>query len=167
MTQEDFEPHIVPDEISISYRYTLGGQSKFFIDLLNDKKLQGTKCKECGKVWMPPRIACSDCYEDTEWVELPHTGEIMVSTIVWYTTSDFIQKIPYGIAFIKLDNADTGLLQGIFSESLVPSKIEKGQKVRAVFKTKEEREGRMTDFFFVPVDEYESWITKPQYEGGE
>jgi hypothetical protein len=28
------------------------------------------------------------------------------------------------------------------------------------------REGKMTDFFFVPEEEYEKWISKPEYEGG-
>ncbi len=167
MSGEDFLAHEIRDRIHINYKYTMGGQSKFFRDLKNEKKLQGTKCTKCGKIWMPPRIACSDCYADTEWVELPHTGTIRVSTIVWYTTSDFIQQVPYGIAFILLDNADTALMQGIFSENLVPSKIKKGQRVKAVFKRKEDREGKMTDFFFVPEEEYESWINKPQYEGGK
>ncbi|MBD3352735.1 MAG: hypothetical protein GF364_14705 [Candidatus Lokiarchaeota archaeon] len=167
MNDKNFEDHQIRDKIQIDYKYTMGGQSKFFIDLMNDKKLQGTKCKKCGKIWMPPRIACSDCYEDTEWIELPHTGTIRVSTIVWYTTSDFIQNVPYGVAFIQLDEADTGLLQGIFSENLVPSKVKKGQRVRAVFKKQEDREGKMTDFFFVPEDEYEQWIKKEQYEGGK
>ena len=166
MTENNnFQAHQIVDRISINYRYTMGGQSKFFIDLKNNKKLQGTKCKKCGKIWMPPRVNCSDCYEDTEWVELPHTGTIKVSTIVWYTTSDFIQNVPYGIAFIQLDKADTGMLQGIFSENLVPSKVKKGQRVRAVFQ--KERLGKMTDFFFVPEEEYELWINKPKFEGGK
>jgi hypothetical protein len=167
MNEDKFQEHQIRDKIHIDYKYTMGGQSKFFIDLMNEKKLQGTKCQKCGKIWMPPRIACSDCYEDTEWVELPHTGTIRVSTIVWYTTSDFIQNVPYGIAFIKLDEADTALLQGIFSENLVPSKIKKGERVKAVFKRKEDREGKMTDFFFVPEAEYNRWIAQPEYEGGE
>ncbi|MGV9199610.1 MAG: Zn-ribbon domain-containing OB-fold protein [Promethearchaeia archaeon] len=166
MTEKEFQEHQIRDEIKISYKYTLGGQSKFFIDLMNEKKLLGTKCKKCGKIWMPPRIACSDCYENTEWIELPHTGVIDVSTIVWYTTSDFIQNVPYGIAFIRLDKADTAMLQGIFSENLVPSKIKKGERVRAVFKNAENREGKITDFFFVPEAEYKNWIKKPDFEGG-
>ena len=68
------------------------------------------------------------------------------------------------MGFIKLDGADTSLLQGIFSENLVPSKIKKGKRVKAVFL--KEREGKMTDFFFVPEVEYEAWINKPEYEGG-
>ncbi|MFW9950601.1 MAG: Zn-ribbon domain-containing OB-fold protein [Candidatus Thorarchaeota archaeon] len=163
----DFQPHEIRDKIRINYKYTMGGQSKFFIELKKNKKILGTKCKKCGKIWVPPRINCSNCYEDTEWIEMPHTGTVKVSTIVWYTTSAFIQSVPYGIAFILLDKSDTGILQGIFSENLVPSKIKKGQRVKAVFKKKADREGKMTDFFFVPEEEYERWIIKPEYEGGE
>jgi len=161
---EKFQDHQIRDAIKINYKYTMGGQSKFFIEVMKNKKLFGTKCTKCGKTWMPPRTSCSDCYEPTDWVELNQTGTINVSTIVWYTTSAFIKAVPYGIGFIKLDSAETALLQGIFSENLVPSKIKKGKRVRAVFN--KEREGKMTDFFFVPEDEYESWISKPEFEGG-
>jgi uncharacterized OB-fold protein len=162
---EEFQAHEIRDRIKIDYKYTFGGQSKFFIELMNNKKLLGTKCTKCGKTWMPPRINCSECYEPANWVEMKQAGTIEVSTIVWYTTSAFIKAIPYGIGFIKLDGANTALLQGIFSENLVPSKIKKGKRVRAVFS--KEREGKMTDFFFVPEEEYEIWINKPEYEGGE
>jgi uncharacterized OB-fold protein len=161
----EFQAHEIRDIIKINYKYSMGGQSKFFIELMNNKKILGAKCTKCGKTWLPPRINCSDCYVPTEWVEVKHTGTIEVSTIVWFTTSAFVQNIPYGIAYVKLDGASTAVLQGIFSESLVPSKIKKGKQVRAVFQ--KEREGKMTDFFFVPEDEYLNWINKPGYEGGE
>ncbi len=162
---EEFQEHQIRDVIRINYKYTMGGQSKFFLELMKNKKLLGTKCTKCGKTWMPPRINCSDCFAPAKWVELNQTGTIEVSTIVWYTTSAFIKAVPYSIGFIKLDGAETALLQGIFSESLVPSKIKKGRRVRAVFN--KVREGKMTDFFFVPEDEYENWINKPEYEGGK
>ncbi len=161
----EFQAHEIRDIIKINYKYSMGGQSKFFLELMNNKKILGTKCTKCGKVWMPPRINCSDCYVPAEWVEVKHTGTIEVSTIVWFTTSAFIKNIPYGTAYVKLDGASTALLQGIFSENLVPSKIKKGKRVKAVFQ--KEREGKMTDFFFVPEDEYSNWINKPEYEGGE
>ena len=164
MSGEKFQAHEIRDRIAINYKYAMGGQSKFFIELKNNKKLLGTKCTKCGKIWMPPRINCSECYEPADWIEMKQTGTIEVSTIVWYTTSAFIKAIPYGVAYVKLDGADTALLQGIFSENLVPSKVKKGSFVKAVFL--KEREGKMTDFFFVPEDEYETWINKPEYEGG-
>ena len=161
---EEFQEHQIRDVIKINYKYTMGGQSKFFLEIMNNKRLLGTRCINCGKTWMPPRINCSDCFAPAEWVELNQAGTIEVSTIVWYTTSAFIKAVPYGIGFIKLDGAETSLLQGIFSENLVPSKVKKGRRVRAVFN--KEREGKMTDFFFVPENEYEIWINKPEYEGG-
>jgi uncharacterized OB-fold protein len=161
----EFQAHEIRDIIKINYKYTMGGQSRFFLELMNNKKILGTKCKKCGKVWLPPRINCSDCYISTDWVEVKHTGVIEVSTIVWYTTSAFIKNIPYATGYIRLDGADTALLQGIFSENLGPSKIKKGKHVRAVFL--KERQGKMTDFFFVPEDEYNNWIIKPEFEGGD
>lgn len=161
----EFQAHEIRDIIKINYKYTMGGQSRFFLELMNNKKILGTKCKKCGKIWLPPRKNCSDCYMSTDWVEINHTGVIEVSTIVWFTTSAFIKNIPYATGYIRLDGADTALLQGIFSENLVPSKIKKGKRVRAVFQ--KERQGKMTDFFFVPEDEYNNWIIKPEFEGGD
>ena len=161
----EFQAHEIRDIIKINYKYTMGGQSKFFIELMKSKKILGTKCSKCGKIWMPPRINCSDCFIPADWVEVKQTGTIEVSTIVWFTTSAFIKNIPYATGYIKLDGVDTALLQGIFSENLVPSKIKKGKRVRAVFQ--KDREGKMTDFFFVPEDEYLNWISKPEYEGGD
>jgi len=161
----EFQAHEIRDIIKINYKYSMGGQSKFFLELMKNKKLLGTKCTKCGKIWMPPRIHCSDCFVPAKWHEVKSTGTIKVSTIVWYTTSAFIENIPYATAYVKLDGADTSLLQGVFSENLVPSKIKKGKRVKAVFQ--KEREGKMTDFFFVPEDEYERWISKPEFEGGE
>jgi uncharacterized OB-fold protein len=165
MSEQKSQSHEIRDRIKIDYKYSFGGQSKFFIEIMNNKKLMGTKCTKCGKVWMPPRINCSECYEPAEWIEMKQTGTIQVSTIVWYTTSAFIKAIPYAIGFIKLDGSDTSLFQGIFSENLVPSKVKKGRRVKAVFSKK--REGKMTDFFFVPEDEYQKWISKPEFEGGK
>ena len=123
MSKEKFQALEIRDRIAINYKYSLGGQSRFFIEVKNNKRILGTKCTKCGKIWMPPRIHCSECYEPADWIEMKQTGMIEVSTIVWYTTSAFIKAIPYGVGFIKLDGASTALLQGIFSENLVPSKI--------------------------------------------
>lgn len=147
----------------MNYKYSIGGQSKFFIELKDNKRIMGAKCSKCNTVYCPPRVACSKCYVPTEWVPLKDSGEIRVSTLVWYTTSKFIQNIPYAVGYIQLDGATTAINQGIFSDNLVPSKIRPGKRVRAVFK--KEREGKITDFFFVPIDEYEAWIKKPEFEG--
>lgn len=162
MADEYYE---IEDQIVINYKYSLGGQSRFFLELKDNKRIFGAKCKKCGIVYCPPRLNCSKCYQSTESIPLKDTGVIKVSTLVWYTTSAFIQYIPYAVGYIQLDGATTAINQGIFSETLVPSKIKPGEKVRAVFK--KDREGKITDFFFVPIDEFELWIKKPEFEGGK
>jgi len=164
MNEKKVEEHQIRDKIHIDYKYTFGGQSKFFLEILKNKKLLATKCTKCRKIWMPPRINCSDCFAPTNWLEVKQTGTIMVSTIVWYGAAEFIKNVPYGCGFIKLDGCDTAMFQGIFSENLVPSKIKKGKRVRAVFV--KNRKGKMSDFFFVPEEEYERWIIRPEFEGG-
>ena len=148
------EYHEIEDQITMNYKYSMGGQSRFFTELKDNKRILGAKCNKCNTVYCPPRVACAKCYEQTEWVLVKDVGEIKVSTLVWYTTSAFIQNIPYAVGYIQLEGANTAINQGIFSESLVPSKIRPGKKVRAVFK--KEREGKITDFFFVPIDEYDA-----------
>ncbi len=162
--EKPFQFHEIEDQIVMNYHYSMGGQSPFFIALKNDKKLMGTKCPECGTVYMPPRVACARCYKPTTWVQVKDTAIIKVATLVWYSTSKFIASVPYAIGYIQLDGATTAMLQGVFSENLVPSKIKSGKRVRAVFK--KVREGKATDFFFVPEDEYTEWLKKPEFEGG-
>ncbi len=162
--EQPFPYHEIEDQIVMNYHYSMGGQSPFFIALKNDKKLMGTKCSKCGTVYMPPRVACSRCYQPTTWVQVKDTATIKVSTLVWYSTSKFIASVPYAIGYIQLDGATTAMLQGVFSDNLVPSKIKTGKRVRAVFK--KVREGKATDFFFVPEDEYAEWVKKPEFEGG-
>jgi len=158
------EYHEIEDQIVMNYKYSMGGQSRFFIELKENKQIMGAKCPTCGTVYCPPRIACARCYQPTEWIPVQDTGVIKVSTLVWYSTSAFIQYVPYAVGYIQLDGASTAMNQSIFSENLVPSQIRSGGRVRAVFK--KVREGKITDFFFVPLDEYQIWIEKPEFEGG-
>ena len=94
----EFQAHQIRDIIKINYKYTMGGQSKFFLELMNNKKILGTKCTKCGKIWVPPRINCSDCYVPADWVELKHTGNIEVSTIVWLGSSSISDVSTSGLS---------------------------------------------------------------------
>ena len=50
------------------YLYSLGELSPFFREIINNKRLLGSKCPKCGTVWMYPRGDCPDCYEENEWI---------------------------------------------------------------------------------------------------
>ena len=41
-----------------------------FYRFVNEGKLMGAKCKKCGKIMLPPRPICIQCYsENLEWIK--------------------------------------------------------------------------------------------------
>ncbi len=135
----------VPDKIEMNYRYSYGGLSRFFSEIKKNRRLFGARCARCRKVYMPPRASCSVCDEPTQWVPLAGSGSIVAATTVYYATSRFFDQTPFVCAYIKLDGADTALLQNVRSDVPLPA----GSRVKAVFRPR--REGRISDFYFVPV----------------
>lgn len=141
-------PFEVPDRWVGTYRYSYGGQSRFFREILFNKKLCGAKCVSCGKVFCPPRADCPHCYAKTEWVDLSGKGMVESYTTIYVGTSAAVRKFPFICAYIKLDGADTVVCANIEMDDV--SKARVGMRVEAVFK--EERDGMITDFYFKPVE---------------
>lgn len=140
-------PLEIPDEMRVTYKYSLGQQSRFFRELRENKKIYGAKCKKCGKVYCPPRAHCQHCYEPTEWVPLSGQGTIETYTIQYFTNSAFIKKVPFLVAFIKLDGTDFRMISNIEMDNIEEARP--GMRVEAVFR--EERHGSITDFYFKPI----------------
>lgn len=149
------EPLEIRHSIENVYLYSYGGVSRFFREVVENQRLMGTKCKGCGKVWCPPRIFCSDCYGDAEWIELPPLGTVMAAIDVYYVPANYslhqYLDLPYILALIKLDGADTCLYNVVFLPDVGVGRIKRGARVRAVFR--EKREGKLTDFYFVPLED--------------
>ncbi len=142
-------PLEIPDIMDITYKYSYGGISRFFREIRDNRQLYGTRCPSCGKVWLPPRINCNECYEPTTWVKLGGTAAIVTYTIVYYATSVFYGKTPYVCAFVRVDGADTLIMQNVFVNDVRQAKV--GMKLKIQFK--ENRNGDMGDFWFVPAEE--------------
>ena len=134
----------IPDKMVMFYKYSYGGQSKFFSELKEHAELYGSKCKGCGLVHFPPRTHCSECYSETEWKKVSNEGIVLSSTTSWYATSDFFDKVPYAVGYIKPLDADTGILQRIDLRGR--EIIEPGTAVTARFK--EKRVGVISDFWY-------------------
>lgn len=75
---------------------------EYWIGLENGKIL-GTVCKNCGSRFYPPQADCSNCYSsDMEWVEISGEGEIECFTQLHSFPQgfEFVGK-PYTIAVAK------------------------------------------------------------------
>ena len=141
-------PLEVPDKIEVFYKYSYGQQSRFFRELRDNKKIYGSKCVQCGKVYCPPRSSCPLCYQPTEWVVLKGTGVIKACVVQHYTTSEFIKKLPFICAYVQLDGTDFVMMTNMEVDDV--SRIRPGTRVEAVFR--DERHGTITDFYFRPID---------------
>jgi uncharacterized OB-fold protein len=126
------------------YKYSYGEQSRFFSELMNSAELYGSRCSKCGILHFPPRSRCSECYGETEWKKVSNEGIVLSSTTSWYATSEFFDKVPYAVGYVKPLDADTGILQRIDLKGR--EKIEPGTKVIAKFK--EKRTGVVSDFWY-------------------
>jgi len=69
-----------------------------------DNKLMGGRCKKCGKIHIPPRMMCNNCYsKELQWIQLIGKGEVVTYTIIHVAPIRFEKYTPYIFAIIKLD----------------------------------------------------------------
>lgn len=138
------------------FRYSVGKWgSKFLTELRDHKKLLGSRCPKCKKVYIPPRPVCGPCFQKMEeLVELSNKGTLIAFTIIRFSFIDpetGIQRpVPYGYGMIKLDGCDNAFQHFINIKDAVKVRI--GARVEAVFA--EERKGNLLDLkYFEVIDE--------------
>ncbi|MFC1860749.1 Zn-ribbon domain-containing OB-fold protein [Chloroflexota bacterium] len=73
-------------------------------EALKKNKLMGLKCKECGTVTVPPKMACRQCASiDMEPIELKGKGKIQTFTTVYVAPEARENEAPYVIVLVELD----------------------------------------------------------------
>ncbi len=76
--------------------YTSQTRMSKFIDYLEEGKIYGTECKECGCVQFPPRAHCVRCFSSNfEWKELSGDCTLITYTKVDAAPSMFKDQAPY------------------------------------------------------------------------
>lgn len=100
-------------------------------------KLMAMKCKSCGKLILPPRPICPNCYSNEfEWAQLKGTGEVVTYTIIHVAAPEYASLAPYGVAVIKLDEG-VPFIGMVIGEDM--DKLKVGARVKVSFE-KIERE---------------------------
>jgi uncharacterized protein len=156
----DVAPHSTPSMLKIKYRKTAGSICSHFLMELRDKAIiSGTKCDSCGKVYAPAMETCDQCYRPiSEFVPLSGKGVVTAFTIVREAERQHPISVPFAIAIIKMDGADTGMTH-ILGEMDDLSRIAIGMEVVPVFKN--ERSGSILDIkYFKPASKavaVEAW----------
>ncbi len=82
---------------------------------LRENKLAGLKCKTCGFVTAPPRLACRNCgATDSEVVVLSGKGKIVTFTTVFIPPENHRGQGPYLVVVVELEEGPwiMGNIQG-------------------------------------------------------
>ena len=103
-----------------------------FYKFLSQNKLMGSKCRKCGKLHLPPRPLCDDCYgQDFEWIELSGKGKLLTYTIIHIAPLQFQALAPYSVGIMELEN---GLkLPGMISD-ISENKLKVGMELTIDFR---------------------------------
>ena len=149
---EGMDVWVYHGQIYIPNTYSAGAVgSRFLIELRDNKKIMGTRCPTCNLVYVPARSACRDCFgELSEWVEVSQKGTLLTYTVTYQSNPIQPVSTPIVYGIVQLDGADTGFVHML--GEVDPEKLKVGTKVKAIFKSKKERQGSILDIkYFKPL----------------
>lgn len=118
-----------------------------------DPYIQGSKCGECGAIYLGERENCSKCGArgKLELTRLANTGKLYSYTIVHRSFPGI--EVPYISAIVDLDGGGT-IKGNLINVEPDPEKIEFGMPVELVYKDalgRKDREGNSyISYFFQP-----------------
>ena len=143
----------IPGRWNFEYTYFAGeSASRFFRELVDNRRIMGTQCPACKRVLVPARAFCDACMErTTDWVEVGPEGTLETFTIIT-TAFPGLPKPPIVMAYVTLDGADTALINLVHGEDLTD--IERCRRSASIryralrVKFIDDPKGRITDFSF-------------------
>jgi uncharacterized protein len=111
---------------------------KDYNEALKQDKLLGLKCKVCGALTVPPKMACRQCASpDMEVVEVKGSGKIRTFTTVFVGAEGRESEVPYILVIVELEEGPwlMGNLEGIDPKAvtmdIIGKKVKMGHKVFA------------------------------------
>jgi uncharacterized OB-fold protein len=100
-----------------------------FVTYLKQGKVMTTKCKQCGRMFFPPRADCPDCVRsEVEWFAIEGSGKLATYTTVNYGPSGFENDAPYTLAIV--DFSDGLRVFGRVSKDINPAEIKVGMDLK-------------------------------------
>lgn len=132
----------VSGRIDIEYQWPLGEAERAFFDGLRERgEITGAECQDCGRIMVPPRSFCDQCFTDAvEYVGVPSTGVIESFSESYFSLHGKPLDEPFYVGIVRLDDTDGGLYHRLEPGS---AEVSIGSRVEAVLR--DEREGSILD----------------------
>ena len=108
-------PRAVRGNIPIHHRYTVGvAGERFFKEMRDHKRLLASQCPSCGEAFIPPKIYCERCFEETtEWVPVQGPGYVKSFTMLHESLDGQRLAAPQVVAFVGWEGFQGGLVHRI------------------------------------------------------
>ncbi len=104
-----------------------------FYKFLSQSKLMAGKCQNCGKIHLPPRPLCDNCYsKEFTWIQLSGKGKLLTYTVINVAPHQFQALAPYSVGIVELEN---GLKIPGMIQSVKPAELEIGMELTLDFGT--------------------------------
>lgn len=101
-----------------------------FVDYLEKGRLMGTRCKQCGRLFFPPRADCfHSLTSDMEWFEVSGPGKLLTYSTLKYAPTGFADELPYTIAVVEFQGFK---VFGRIDRSVAVEELEVGAAMKAV-----------------------------------
>ncbi len=136
-------------------------EEKHFSDIsyeqfLSEEKLMGSRCKQCGAFYVPPRPICIKCYAtEMEWVQTKGKGKLAAFTCIavgppFMMEEGYNRTRPYvsGVVELEEDARIVARIEGV--DGSKPETIKIGTPLRAEFLHRGEGEDSVTFLAFRP-----------------
>ena len=92
-----------------------------FYKFMAQKKLMAGRCLKCGKIHLPPRLLCDNCYgQQFEWMQISGKGRLVTYTVIHVAPQQFQALTPYAVGIVELENGlkIPGMIPGLTREQL-------------------------------------------------
>ena len=122
-----------------------------FYNFVKEKKIMAAKCNQCGKMLLPPKPMCPQCFsKNLSWKELPNRGTLLTYTVIHVAPEKFQSLTPYAVGIVELDSGTQlpGMIKGVDLGN-----IKVGMKLAVDFDTQHVTEEwpQWSRYYFKPV----------------
>ncbi|MGK2876035.1 MAG: Zn-ribbon domain-containing OB-fold protein [Nocardioides sp.] len=148
---------VIPGMWRLDFHHAAGPAASRFLTTLRDRGvLTASPCPSCGRIRVPPRDFCEDCFVATsdQWLDVgPHA--VIEAATIGYSSFPGYPEPPYALVYARPDGADTAIGNLLYGIDLADShvaleRMHIGASVSAVFA--DERSGLVTDFHWALDD---------------
>ncbi len=119
-----------------------------FAEHLAQKRVIGSRCKKCGRRFLPPRMWCPNCQQNNlEACEFSGRGKLAAFTVVYVAPTAMLaagydRKNPYCVGVVELEEGERIPAQILGVDVHHPETIQIGTPLKAVFVERGEGEGK-------------------------